>query len=103
MSAGKRLAILIGSSRFSSEPNLRDLPRVENDVDGMHSLLAASEFGAYDEVFPFKNAEHHAVLIGPLTALLYLEVGAIATSQTFRHFQSPLRWHLAHLRPLQLQ
>lgn len=60
---GRRLAILIGSSKFDKEP-LKDKPLKcpERDVDGMHELLAAEEFGAFGEVFVFKNSHHQDAL-----------------------------------------
>ncbi len=59
--AGRRYAILIGSSQFDKE-SLKPLQCPERDVDGMQELLAAAEFGQFDEVFVFKNAHHQAPL-----------------------------------------
>lgn len=60
---GRRLAILIGSSKFEKE-GLKDRPLKcpERDVDGMHELLASAELGAFNEVFVFKNSHHQAAL-----------------------------------------
>jgi hypothetical protein len=61
MSNGRRYAVLIGSSSFEKEPKLTPLKCPENDVDGMREILAAAEFGAFEEPFVFKNAESHVV------------------------------------------
>lgn len=61
--AGRRSAILIGSSQFDKEPlKAKPLKCPERDVDGMHELLAATELGAFGEVFVFKNSHHQAAL-----------------------------------------
>ncbi|MDQ3010070.1 MAG: SUMF1/EgtB/PvdO family nonheme iron enzyme [Acidobacteriota bacterium] len=61
--AGRRSAILIGSSQFDREPlKAKPLQCPERDVDGMHTLLSAEEFGAFGEVFVFKNVHHQAAL-----------------------------------------
>lgn len=61
--AGRRYAILIGSSRFDKEPlQSQPLQCPERDIDGLHPLLAAQDCGAFDETFVFKNADNHAVL-----------------------------------------
>ncbi|HKX26720.1 MAG TPA: caspase family protein, partial [Blastocatellia bacterium] len=62
MTQGRRYAVLIGSSRFDKEPNLRPLKYPENDVNGMHEILRARELGAFDEVAVFNNAESDPVL-----------------------------------------
>jgi formylglycine-generating enzyme required for sulfatase activity len=62
MSKGRRYAVLIGSSRFDKEPNLSQLKCPENDVDGMREILAATELGAFEEPFVFKNAESYVVM-----------------------------------------
>ncbi len=60
---GRRLAILIGSSKFDKEPlKARPLKCPERDVDGMRELLASAEFGVFGEVFVFKNSYHQAAL-----------------------------------------
>jgi len=61
--AGRRSAILIGSSQFDREPlKAKPLQCPERDVDGMHTLLSAEEFGAFDETFVFKNVHHQVAL-----------------------------------------
>lgn len=61
--AGRRSAILIGSSQFDREPlKAKPLQCPERDVDGMHTLLSAEEFGAFDETFVFKNVHHQPAL-----------------------------------------
>jgi formylglycine-generating enzyme required for sulfatase activity len=63
MTEPRRRAILIGSSQFKpQDPPLPPLRNAANDVDGMHEWLAAPELGAYDEIHPFKDADHHAVI-----------------------------------------
>lgn len=58
----KRYAILIGSSRFDPKSGLDPLRCPENDVDGMHEIVAAQELGAFTETFPLKNVPHHKVI-----------------------------------------
>lgn len=61
--AGRRSAILIGSSQFDKEPlKAKPLKCPERDVDGMRELLAEAELGAYGEVHVFKNSHHQAAL-----------------------------------------
>jgi formylglycine-generating enzyme required for sulfatase activity len=62
MSKGRRYAVLIGSSRFDKEPHLSPLKCPENDVDGMREILAATELGAFEKPFVFKNAESYVVM-----------------------------------------
>src|SRR5262245_60190970 len=63
MSKGQRYAVLIGSSRFDKEPRLNRLNCPENDVAGFNDLLAAKEFGGFDNIVILKNKHSHDALI----------------------------------------
>ncbi|MGF1623339.1 MAG: caspase domain-containing protein [Alphaproteobacteria bacterium] len=60
--SGKRYAVLIASSYFPREPGLQPLTLPENDVDGMHAVLAAPEFGGFTDAVIVKNRPHHEAL-----------------------------------------
>jgi formylglycine-generating enzyme required for sulfatase activity len=60
--AGKRVAILIASSKFPDEPGLVPLRCPENDVDAVNEVLASPRFGQFDTTLVFKNAPHYEIL-----------------------------------------
>ncbi len=62
MTEGKRIAILIGSSRFPDEPGLQTLRCPENDVEGLNEILGSSEHGAFDQTIVLKNKSHNEIL-----------------------------------------
>jgi uncharacterized metal-binding protein len=53
--SGKRLAILIASSRFPNEPKLNPLSLPENDVNGLRKILRSEKHGYFDNAVVLKN------------------------------------------------
>lgn len=61
--SGRRFAVLIAGSRFPQEPALTELRCPESDVEGLHELLSASEFGDFTQVTVLKNQPHSEALL----------------------------------------
>lgn len=59
----RRHAVLIASSQFPNEPMLQPLRCPENDVDGIHDVLASPVFGRFAETIVLKNVPHHEALL----------------------------------------
>jgi uncharacterized caspase-like protein len=62
MSAGRRIAILIGNSEFPEEPSLSALRCPRHDVEGLAAALTAQETGLFADPRIFINEPHHKVL-----------------------------------------
>jgi hypothetical protein len=62
MSAGRRIAILIGNGEFPEEPSLSRLRCPQRDVEGLAAALTAQEIGLFADPLIFVNQPHHTVL-----------------------------------------
>src|SRR5262245_45331793 len=62
MSAGHRIAILIGNSEFPKEPSLSALRCPQRDVEGLAAALTAQETGLFADPLTFINQPHHTAL-----------------------------------------
>ncbi len=60
--SGRRLAILIASSRFPEDSALTDLRCTENDVDGLEAVLGSGDHGRYDDISSLKNVPSHEAI-----------------------------------------
>lgn len=60
---GRRVAILIASSRFPEEPGLNPLEAPERDVDELRQVLAGDQGGVFDEVLVLKNQPSQKVRV----------------------------------------
>jgi hypothetical protein len=58
----QRYAVLIASSQFPDEAQLRQLRCPERDVDGLNEILTSPVYGAFTETVVLKNIPHYEAL-----------------------------------------